>query len=77
MGRSRSGRTGPYTTRRQVRRAAGTVDFSTVEHTAYNERFTMAELRYAISALRDVSEGPDAMHNSMLDASQRLLKKLY
>ena len=64
--RSSSGRNGPHATRRQVRRATGTVDFSTVEHTAYNEPFTMAELRSAIGALRDVSEGPDAIHNSML-----------
>ena len=64
--RSRSGRNGPHATRRHVRRATGTVDFSTVEHTAYNEPFTMAELRSAIGALRDVSEGPDAIHTSML-----------
>ena len=65
--RSRSGRNGPHATRRQVRRATGTVDFSTVEHTAYKRAILpWPKLRSAIGALRDVSEGLDAIHNSML-----------
>ena len=44
----------------------GTVDFSLDADTDYNEPFNMAELTAAISSLRSVSEGPDAIHNDML-----------
>ena len=47
-------------------RLPAAVDFSTAEHTAYNELFTMPELLSAISSLRSVAEGPDAVHNDML-----------
>ena len=47
-------------------RLPAAVDFSTAEHTAYNEPFTMSELLSAVSSLRSVAEGPDAVHNDML-----------
>ena len=59
--RCRGGSTG-----QRARLEPAAVDFRTVERTAYNEPFTMAELESAISSLRSVSEGPDAVHNDML-----------
>ena len=50
----------------RVRLQTAAVDFSTDERMSYNEPFTMAELESAISSLRSVSEGPDAVHNDML-----------
>ena len=59
--RCRGGHTVSLRTRRSV-----AVDFTTTEHTAYNEPFTMTELVSAIGSLRSVSEGPDLIHNDML-----------
>ena len=42
------------------------MDFGIADSAAYNEPFTMAELESAVSSLRSVSEGPDAVHNDML-----------
>ena len=42
------------------------VNFSTAEHLPYNRPFTMAELQSVIGMLRNVSEGPDEVHNSMI-----------
>ena len=64
--RCRGGNTHPQVTRRRARREPGTVDFSLDADTDYNEPFNMAELTAAISSLRSVSEGPDAIHNDML-----------
>ena len=64
--RCRGGNTHPQATRRRARREPGTVDFSLDADTDYNEPFHMAELTAAISSLRNVSEGPDAIHNDML-----------
>ena len=64
--RCRVGSSRSQSTRRQVGREAGVVDFSTTERTAYNKPFTMAELTAAISSLRSVAEGPDGIHNDML-----------
>ena len=42
------------------------VDFRTSEQFSYNDPFTLPELKFAISSLRCVAEGPDAVHNVML-----------
>ena len=44
----------------------GAVDFRTTEHFAYNEPFSTTELTSALSTLRNVSEGPDLIHNKAL-----------
>ena len=64
--RCRGGNTHPQATRRRARREPETVDFGLDVDTDYNEPFDMAELTAAISSLRSVSEGPDAIHNDML-----------
>ena len=64
--RSCSNQDGPRSTRRAARPEAHNVDFSTREDTVYNEPFSMAELTSAIGSLKNVSEGPDAIHNEML-----------
>ena len=48
------------------RTEAGGVDFSTAEELAFNQPFSLSELKSAISGLRSVSEGPDEIHNEML-----------
>ena len=48
------------------RSEAKDVDFSTAEELAYNQPFSLSELKSAISGLRSVSEGPDEVHNDML-----------
>ena len=67
------GQNDPQPTLRRVQREAEAMDFSTAEqrgytvyHGCYHGPFTMAELESAISSLRSVSEGPDAVHNDML-----------
>ena len=57
---------GRQSTRRQAGGEPSAVDFATTERLAYNEPFTMPELTSAISSLRSVAEGPDAIHNDML-----------
>ena len=64
--RSQGGQNDPQSTRRRARRDPEIIDFSTREQTEYNEPFTMTELTYAISTLKSVAEGPDAIHNDML-----------
>ena len=64
--RCRVGQNDPQPVRRSARREPETVDFSSAEQLEYNEPFTMAELKSAISSLKSVAEGPDAVHNDML-----------
>ena len=48
------------------RQEARVVDFFTTDQLTYNQPFTYAELRSAISSLHNVSEGPDKVHNEMV-----------
>ena len=64
--RCQGGRNDPQSARRRARREPEAVVFTTAEQTEYNEPFAMSELVSAISTLKRVSEGPDAVHNDML-----------
>lgn len=64
--RCRGGGADPEFVRHKTRCERSPVNFYTSEQHSYNEVFTMAELRSAISSLRSVSEGPDEVHNDML-----------
>ena len=56
----------PVFLRHRSRCEANPVDFATSEQFAYNQPFSLTELRLAISGLRSVAEGPDEVHNDML-----------
>ena len=56
----------PQFLRHKSRCEASPVDFTTSEQLTYNQPFSMAELRSAVTGLRSVAEGPDEVHNDML-----------
>ena len=56
----------PQFLRLKSRCEANPVDFATSEQLTYNEPFSLAELRAAVTGLRSVAEGPDEVHNDML-----------
>ena len=56
----------PLFLRHKGRCETNSVDFTTSEQLTYNQPFSLAELRSAISGLRSVAEGPDEVHNDML-----------
>ena len=56
----------PQFLRLKSRSEANPVDFATSEQLTYNEPFSLAELRSAVTGLRSVAEGPDEVHNDML-----------
>ena len=64
--RSRGGCSDPNFKRHRTRCESAGVNFNTSGQFAYNEPFTMEELKAQISSLRNVAEGPDAIHNEML-----------
>ena len=56
----------PLFRRHRGRCGTSSVDFTTSEQLTYNQPFTLAELKSAVSGLPSVAEGPDEVHNDML-----------
>ena len=83
--RSRTDQSDVSFTRYRLQCEAAGVDFRTSERFSYNDPFTLPELKFAISSLRCVVEGPDGVHNVMLrhlpesalDALLRLFNSLW
>lgn len=64
--RCRIGDDDPVFARHKARAERQPVNFSTSDDLSYNQPFSMRELTSAIDQLRNVSEGPDRIHNGML-----------
>ena len=79
--RSRGGNTDPRFLQHRARSERIHIDFTTSESLSYNSRFTMAELNAVIGTLRDVTEGPDGIHNKMIQhlpqSALRVLLSIY
>lgn len=58
--------TDPQFLRHRATCELSTIDFHRSDQSHYNDPFTILELRSALNTLRDVSEGPDRIHNNML-----------
>ena len=74
--RSRGGCVDPRFLRRKANCEAQPIDFSTNETLSYNQPFSMFELEAGLISLRNVAEGPDRVHNVMLQHLPRNAKEV-